>query len=153
MIGHVLYNLCILDLWEKVELASLTQKKKFLILFGSAFLLSCSFINLSTTVSDKMKQDSMLMVCVMPIYLIMLTLNCVNAYLLNLNCKKLDLHYLLLLFGTVMFCISDNVLGRVIFAYLEIGGSHKINSIVIMVTYYLGQYFIVLSISKIKNQE
>jgi hypothetical protein len=139
-------------MWDKVQLANLTQKRKVLILFGSAFLLSCSFINLSTTVSDKMKQDSTLMVCVMPIYLVMLTLNCVNAYLLSLNCKKLDIHYLLLVFGTVMFCILDNVLGRVIFADLEIGGSHKINSIVIMVTYYLGQYFIVLSISNIKNQ-
>jgi hypothetical protein len=139
-------------MWDKVQLANLTQNRKVLILFGSAFLLSCSFINLSTTVSDKMKQDSTLMVCVMPIYLVMLTLNCVNAYLLSLNCKKLDIHYLLLVFGTVMFCILDNVLGRVIFADLEIGGSHKINSIVIMVTYYLGQYFIVLSISNIKNQ-
>ena len=80
----------------------------------------------------------------------MLSLNCVNSFLLTINRKKIDILYVMLICGTVLFFISDNLLVRVIFVHLEIFGSRKINSIVIMVTYYLGQYLIVLGISYIR---
>ncbi len=60
----------------------------------------------------------MLMVILLPIYLVVLTLNCVNSLLLTMNRKKIDILYVVLICGTVLFCISDNVLGRVIFAHL-----------------------------------
>lgn len=92
------------------------------------------------------------MVIIMPIYLIFLTFNCVNAYLLLLAEKSPDRYHVLLLVGTVMFLVSDNVLGRTIFAGFHIY-NHKINSLIIMVTYYLGQYLIVLNSYRIwENQ-
>lgn len=59
--------------------------------------------------------------------------------------KRIDRYHLLLFLGTVMFVISDNVIGRGIFTDFKIFNK-KINSIVIMTTYYLGQYLIVLNV-------
>ena len=51
-----------------------------------------------------------------------------------------------------MFLVSDNLLGRTIFTGFHIY-DRKVNSLVIMVTYYLGQYFIVINVDRIwRNQ-
>lgn len=85
------------------------------------------------------------MVILMPVYVTFLTMDSIHAYLLMIANKKANKNYILLFVGCLMFLISDNVLGRAIFANFRILDSHKINSIVIMSTYYLGQYLIVLN--------
>lgn len=54
LVGHIFYNFAMFDLWEhKTEI--LLLRRKIAILFGNAILLSGSFLNLATTISDKMK--------------------------------------------------------------------------------------------------
>lgn len=91
------------------------------------------------------------MLYLLPMYLIVLTFNVVNAYMLLLAQKNIDRYHVMLFFGTIMFCISDNVLGKAIFSDFKIFGERKINSLVIMISYYFGQYFIGLNVSKIWN--
>lgn len=52
-IGHVLYNFSMLDLWQ-AKSAMVLINKKILILLGNFLWFSFSFINLSTTITDKM---------------------------------------------------------------------------------------------------
>lgn len=89
------------------------------------------------------------MVVLMPIYLIFLTFNCMNSYILMIANKRIDALHFLLFVGTLMFFISDNVLGRAIFTDFIILGNKKLNSIVIMTTYYLGQYLIALKVHRL----
>lgn len=84
----------------------------------------------------------------MPIYLIFLTSNCINAYILMIANKRIDKYHFFLFLGTVIFLISDNVLGRAKFTDFKIF-SKKVNSLVIMATYYLGQYLIVLNVHRL----
>ena len=47
--------------------------------------------------------------------------------------------------GTLSFLISDNVLGRAIFGEWRILDSRKVNSVVIMLSYYIAQYLMFTS--------
>lgn len=146
LLGHAMYNLSILDLWQLKKQHRLFHRRLWVIL-GTVVLLSGSFVNLATTITDKMRHDNYLMLYLMPVYLTFLTLNCINAYLLLLAEKHIDRNHFFLLLGTILFCVSDNVLGRAIFADFKILDSKKINSLVIMGTYYLGQHMLVLNAS------
>ena len=55
-----------------------------------------------------------------------------------------------LFFGNILYWISDTIIGRVQLTDLKIFGSDVANSVIIMTTYYLAQYMIVLSIDKIE---
>lgn len=55
LIGHILYNLSMLDLWE-IKKDHILLNRKLAIILGSALFLSLSDINLATTISDKMKE-------------------------------------------------------------------------------------------------
>lgn len=130
------------------------MRKKYSIIFGTVFFLSISIINLVMIVSDKLKQEQKIAVIIFPIYLIFLSLDSVNAYLLKISEKHADKHYWLLLIGTVLFLLSDNAIGITSFTdFAFIVNGTNINSVVIMTTYYLGQYFIVLNSHKIYNKE
>lgn len=55
-----------------------------------------------------------------------------------------------LFIGNILYWISDTIIGRVQLTDLKIFGSDVANSVIIMTTYYLAQYMIVLSIDKIE---
>jgi hypothetical protein len=116
-----------------------------LVVLGSAFFLAVATINLATTLSDKLRNDDFIMVLVLPVYLIFLSFLVINAYLLMLGDRKLKLNSVLLLIGAISFFISDNVLGRSRFADFVIFDIKHMNSVVIMATYYLGQYLIAMT--------
>lgn len=59
--------------------------------------------------------------------------------------RKPRLNSALLLLGAISFFISDNVLGRSRFADFVIFDIKHMNSVVIMATYYLGQYLIAMT--------
>lgn len=106
---------------------------------------------MATTVTDKLKDENFLLVILLPIYLVLLSLNCVNTIILICGSEKVSKWMLMLFIGTFFFYVSDNVLGKAVFADFKIGGERKYNSVVIMVTYYLGQYFIVHSIKAMSD--
>ena len=54
--------------------------------------------------------------------------------------NKLSKEDVLMFLGSINFMVSDNLLGKSIFGDWEIFGSHKVNSILIMGTYYIAQY-------------
>lgn len=56
---------------------------------------------------------------------------------------------IVLLCGTFSFFVSDNVLGKTEFNDFVIGGSKKYNGLIIMLTYYIGQYCIVHGIKEL----
>jgi len=89
-----------------------------LVLIITALILIISTINLSTTVSDKLKDDNFMMVLVLPVYLVFLSFSSINAFLLLVSERKPTINYSLMFAGTVFFLISDNILGRSMFANL-----------------------------------
>lgn len=116
-----------------------------MVVLGSAFFLAVATINLATTLSDKLRNDDFIMVLVLPVYLIFLSFLVINAYLLMLGDRKPKLNSVLLLLGAISFFISDNVLGRSRFADFVIFDIKHMNGVVIMATYYLGQYLIAMT--------
>lgn len=72
----------------------------------------------------------------------------INPILLALSSKNLESESFLLVVGGICYYISDNLLGRTKFASFAIFGVRRINSILIMTTYYLAQYFIPLGFIK-----
>lgn len=76
----------------------------------------------------------------MCIYLVLLSLNCVNSLVSICGKNKISKEEILMFLGSISFLVSDNLLGKSIFGDWKIFGSHKVNSILIMVTYYLAQY-------------
>lgn len=139
-----------MELWTQIKVRFL-MKRKLTVLLSAAFFLSVSSMNMATTVTDKLKDENSMLVILLSVYLVFLSLNCVHTTILICGSERISKWMLMLLVGTVFFYISDNVLGKAIFADLKIGGERKYNSVVIMVTYYLGQYFIVHSIEALSD--
>lgn len=79
------------------------------------------------------------MLPLLSVYLVFLTLNCVNSWVLVCGKGGAVSAAVSLWIGSVCFLISDNILGRSVFGKWVIWDSHKINSVVIMVSYYLAQ--------------
>jgi len=115
-------------------------------LFICIILLSISCLNLSTSISDKLKKDDELIVYLIPVYLVFLSCTAINPILLLLGDKSLRKSSFLLVLGGLLFFTSDNILGRSKFSDFAILDNRRYNSFVIMVSYYLGQYFITLGI-------
>jgi hypothetical protein len=150
LVGHIFYNVAMFDLWEGKS-GHRIIRRKLLILFGTVFFLSVSFINLTITTSNqsKLKDQKFLIFFVAPVYLIFLTLNCVHSLMLLIADKRVNEYQLLMSIGTWMFLISDNLLGRKVFADFSIFRDQKNVEMLIMATYYLGQYFITLNLSEL----
>jgi hypothetical protein len=126
----------------------LLVKRKYVLLFSTVFFLSVSLINLSTIISDKLKEENLMLIYLLPVYLVFLSLNCINSLVILLGQKKVHKYEVLLFMGTVFFYISDNLLGRTMFADLSIGEDKKYNSLFIMLSYYAGQYCIAHGVMK-----
>lgn len=118
------------------------MKRKYVLLLSIVFFLTVSLINLSTIISDKLKEENLMLIYLLPVYRIFLSLNCINSCIILLGKKKIHKYEVLLFVGTICFYISDNLLGRTMFADLSIGEDKKYNSLFIMLSYYVGQYCI-----------
>jgi uncharacterized membrane protein YhhN len=135
LVGHVLYNLSIIDLWNGFD-QTIFLKRKLAFFACTVFFFSVAAINLATTLEGQ----SLLNCILFPIYITFLTLNCINATFLVCGSRATTDH-LWLLTGAINFYLSDNLLGKTEFGGFKIAGDGRYNSVVIMVTYYAGQYF------------
>ncbi len=145
MIGHLFYNLAFLSFWRLNDDIKLLQRK-YMALFICILLLSISALNLSTSISDKLKKDEEIIIYSLPVYIIFLTCTAINPILLLLGDKFIRKSSFLLVIGGLLFFISDNLLGKTKFSDFAILDNKRYNSLAIMVSYYLGQYFIALGI-------
>jgi hypothetical protein len=94
-----------------------------------------------TIITDKAKDEDMLLVVLLPIYNVLLNSSAINPILLMMGSRKVCSQSIYLVLGGLSFYISDNVLGKSHFTDLAIFGDRKIDTIIIMTTYYLAQYF------------
>ena len=82
----------------------------------------------------------------------LLTLNCINATMLLCGTETTT-SKLWLLVGAVNFHLSDNLLGKTQFGGFRIAGDGRYNSVLIMLTYYAGQYFMSHGIKRLSLGE
>ena len=145
LIGHVLYNISIIECWKMIDLETFLKRKVWFFL-SCIVLFSLIGINQTTTLGPDQPLLSQLL---LPVYLVFLTLICANSIFLLCGSKKISKDQVLLLLGTISFFTSDNVLGKCVFGGLLILGDKRYNSLVIMITYYLGQYLIVYGLKSL----
>lgn len=69
-------------------------------------------------VSDQLKEEAIIMLYLLPVYLVFLSLICLNSLFLVCGSPRITGDLLLLINGTIFFLISDNILGKSIFGGL-----------------------------------
>lgn len=87
LFSHVFYNLTFFDIWSTIDNIYLLKRKA--IMFGGyAFFFSVIGINLTTTISDELKDEIFPVVFILPIYSVFLTLDSIQSYMLLLANQK-----------------------------------------------------------------
>jgi uncharacterized membrane protein YhhN len=145
LVNHIFYNVHFLSLWQNRESEILFQRRP-LALLAFILIVSANSINLVTSFSDKEKAEKGILVFLLPVYMTLLGLTAINPILLILSERKVCLASIFLVAGGISYLISDNLLGMTMFGGVELFGQRRINSVLIMTTYYLAQYFIPLSL-------
>lgn len=147
LVNHILYNLYFLSLWRNRNGEKLFQRRIAALLACIVFI-SVSTINLVVSLSDQTKKDSGILVYLLPVYTTVLDLTTLNPLFLSLSEKTIQPAAIYMLVGGISYFISDNVLGMTRFGGFLLLGDRNINSLVIMTTYYIAQYFIPLSLKQ-----
>ena len=147
LVNHIFYNIYFLSLWHNKE-GTVLFRRRFIALAISVLFLSASSVNLVTSFSDQAKQESGILVYLLPVYMVVLDFTAIKPLLLLLSESEYHPASIYLFLGGACYFLSDNLLGMTKFAGFALFGSRRMSSIGIMTTYYLAQYFITLSLTK-----
>lgn len=132
----MIYNIAIMDRWKTLSIKLLFKRRIFFFV-SCIILISIGSINLATS----LKGESLINCILFPGYITFLTLNCINSTVLLCG-NQITAHHLWLWIGAFSFYLSDNILGKTKFTEFTIGDDRRYNDILIMLTYYVGQYFL-----------
>jgi hypothetical protein len=145
LINQILYNLYCISLWGSASAESL-YRRRYLAFVIAVVIISLSSINLPTAFTTQTtKEKDRLLVILLPVYAVFLNFTAILPFVVNLAQRKFKFHLIGLIVGGISFFISDNVLGRGKLTDETILEKRMYDSMLIMGTYYLAQYFIPLS--------